>query len=107
MYDDLPLPWNVSPPVVGFPKSKYVKREWDREGVLSNEETFFGGDEERTLEEVEKGLSTASMVTRWREGNPDLVGTDKDVVTAFVKEIREALGGQKKVLCAAERQFCF
>lgn len=56
-----------------FPKSKYVKREWDREGVLSNGKTFFGGGEERSLGEVGKGLSTASMVTRWREGNPDLV----------------------------------
>ena len=102
MYDDLSLPWDVSPPVADFPKSKYVKRECDREGVLSNGKTFFGGGEERTLEEVEKGLSTASMVTRWRERNPDLVGTDKDVVTVFVKwEVR------RKSCAAVEQQLCF
>jgi hypothetical protein len=36
------------------------------------------------------------------ERNPDLVGKDKDVVTVFVKEIREGLGGQEKVLCGSE-----
>ena len=50
MYDGLPLSWNVAPPVVGFPKSEYVKREWDHEGVLSNGETFVGGGEEITFE---------------------------------------------------------
>ena len=53
------------------------------------------------MSKVEKGLSAASMVTRWREGSPDLVGTGKDVVTAFLKEIREALEGQEKVLCGS------
>lgn len=44
-----------------------------------------------TLDQREKGLSTASMVTRWRAAHPDLVGTDKDVVKAYTNELREHL----------------
>lgn len=95
MYDDLPRPWTVSPPVKAFPEANYVKHDWDREGKLSNGQTFFGGVRSKeTLEEIEGGLSTASMVTRWRAAHPDLVGTDKDVVKVFVKDLKEAMGGQ-------------
>lgn len=91
MYDDLPLPWTIPTAVTAFPKSSYVKHEYDRNGVLSNGVSFFGGGRESSLDDVERGFSTASMVTRWREAHPDLVGTDKDVVKAFVNELREAL----------------
>ena len=94
MYDDLPRPWTVSPPVKEFPESKYVKYDWDRDGKLSDGVDFFGGAERETLDEIENGMGTASMVTRWRAANPELVGTDKDVVKVFVRELREALGGQ-------------
>jgi hypothetical protein len=95
MYDDLPLPWNVSPLVSDFPESKFVKLDYDREGVLSNGVSFFNNDEKESLDDIENGLGTASMVTRWRAANPDLVGTDKDVVKVFARELREALGGKQ------------
>jgi hypothetical protein len=95
MYDDLPLPWNISPPVSDFPQSKFVKLDYDREGVLSNGVSFFNNDEKESLDDIENGLSTASMVTRWRAANPELVGTDKDVVKVFTRELREALGGKQ------------
>ncbi|PMD39941.1 S-adenosyl-L-methionine-dependent methyltransferase [Hyaloscypha variabilis F] len=98
MYDNLPLPWNVSPLVKDFPQSEYVKHDYDREGVLSNGVDFFGGGDFTTLDEESKGLSTASMVTRWRAANPELVGTDKDAVRVFIRELREALGGQDWIL---------
>ena len=98
MYDNLPLPWNVSPLVKDFPQSEYVKHDYDREGVLSNGVDFFGGGDFTTLDEESKGLSTASMVTRWRAANPELVGTDKDAVREFIWELREALGGQDWIL---------
>jgi hypothetical protein len=98
MYDELPLPWNVSPPVKDFPQSKYVKYDYDREGFLSNGVDFFNGDKVSSLDELEKGLGTASMVTRWRAANPELAGTDNDAVKVFVREVREALGGQDWVL---------
>jgi len=43
MYDKLPLPWTVSPPVPRFSKADYVKLDYDRDGVLSNGKTFFSG----------------------------------------------------------------
>lgn len=98
MYDNLPLPWNISPPVKDFPQSEYVKHDYDREGVLSNGVDFFGGGSFATLDEESKGLGTASMVTRWRAANPELVGTDKDVVSVFIRELREVLGGQGWIL---------
>jgi hypothetical protein len=98
MYDNLPLPWNVSPPLQEFPLSGHVKYDYDREGVLSNGVDFFNEGEVETLDETNKGLSTASMVTRWRVANPELVGTDKDAVTVFVEELRGALGGQDWVV---------
>lgn len=99
MYDNLALPWTIPNPVTSFQKDQFVKNDYDREGVLSNGVSFFGGGRDVTFEQAEKGLATASMVTRWREANPDLVGTDKDVVKMFITEIKEALGpGVEKVL---------
>jgi hypothetical protein len=98
MYDNLTLPWNVNPPVKDFPQSDYIKHDYDREGVLSNGVDFFGGGSFTTLDEESKGLSTASMVTRWRAANPELVGTDRDVVKVFIQALREVLGGQDWIL---------
>jgi hypothetical protein len=99
MYDNLALPWTIPTPVANFSEREFVKHEYDREGVLSNGISFFGGGTESSLDDVEKGLGTASMVTRWREANPDLAGTDKDVVRQFITEMRNALGpGQDTVL---------
>lgn len=95
MYDDLARPWSISPPVTQFPESKYVKYDWDRDGKLSDGKDFFGGGQKSTLEEIEAGMGTASMVTRWKAANPELVGTDKDIVKVFIEDLRQALGGQE------------
>ncbi|RDW64005.1 hypothetical protein BP5796_10507 [Coleophoma crateriformis] len=92
MYDTLHLPWANNPPVSSFPPESFQRLTYDREGVLSDGEHFFGGDEEVNIEELEKGLSTASMVTRWREANVEKVGTEDDVVRAFAKELRDVVG---------------
>jgi len=98
MYDDLPLPWNVTPTVPEFPHSEYLKHDYDREGKLSNGKTFFGREGHfgqgsfTTLEDLEKGLGTASMVTRWRAANPELANTDRDAVKVFVHDCSKALG---------------
>jgi hypothetical protein len=94
MYDELPLPWNVSPPVQEFPQSQYVEHKYDRDGKLSNGISFFGGGKKTTIAEIEAGIATVGMITRWRAANPELVGTDKDAVSVLVQELREALGGQ-------------
>jgi hypothetical protein len=95
MYDNLPLPWDVVPPITAFPQSGFVRHEWDRDGILSNGNTFFGQSEEGSLDELERGLSTSSMVTRWRNANPELAATEKDCVRETMKELREALNGQE------------
>lgn len=99
-YANLPLPWTVDPPVAGFSAAGLTRQEWDRDGVLSDGEHFFLGDERATLDQVQKHLGTASMVTRWREANPDLVGTEKDVVAKMIEELRELLGPDVKTLIA-------
>jgi hypothetical protein len=93
MYDDLQLPWDIPTPVTAFPKSLYVKHEYDRDGVLSNGVSFFGGSIETTVEKAKMGLGTTSQVTRWREAHPDLAGTDKDIVEVFAKKMLEVLPG--------------
>lgn len=43
------------------------------------------------MDTFEKMMSTGSPVTRWRQANPDLVGTEKDVLAILRKEIERLL----------------
>ena len=97
-YDDLPLPWSFDPPIAGFSPSGLSRHDWDRDRVLSDGEHFFLGEEHVTMARIQELLSTASMVTRWREAHPELTGTGEDIVVKGVKRIREALGGDSLVL---------
>ncbi|KAG9237590.1 S-adenosyl-L-methionine-dependent methyltransferase [Amylocarpus encephaloides] len=97
-YENLPLPWQASPPVLSLPEANFVKHDFDRGGVLSNGKTFFGGSRRLTLEQIEKAIGTASPVTRWREANPDLAGTEKDCVKTLVADLREALNGKEELI---------
>ena len=101
MYDKLTLPWQVPSPVSSFPESSFVRHDFDRNGVLSNGEDFFGGDQPMKLTQIEEGLLTSSMVTRWRAAHPELVGTEKDCVKSLVAELREALDGREEVRAGA------
>ncbi|KAJ3140362.1 hypothetical protein HK100_010259 [Physocladia obscura] len=91
LYRALPLPWDTTPSIDEFDKNSYVRVEWDADGILSNGIDFFGGSDIDSLADLANSLGTASMVTRWREANPELVGTDKDCVTQTMKELKEAL----------------
>jgi hypothetical protein len=92
MYDDLPLPWTVAPPVAALGQASFVRREWDRDGVLSDGDAFFGGSKPTPVDAFLALLGTASIVTRWREAHAELVGTEDDVVAAFGRRLRAALG---------------
>ena len=59
---------------------------------MTDGKDFFAGKKDTSIQELEKGLGTASMVTRWREANPDLANTDKDCVKVAMDEVRKALG---------------
>ena len=97
-YDHLLLPWNCSPPVDGFLEIGFTRLEWDRDGKLSDTEHFFLGDQAVTIEKMQKLLSTASMVTRWREAHPELAGTENDVLVKMAREMREVLGEEELII---------
>lgn len=63
--------------------------------MLSDGEDFLGGSDEISVDDLERQLGTASMVTRWRAAHPELVGTEKDCVTECVAKIRGVVGDGK------------
>lgn len=91
LYDELPLPWTVDLPLLSFSESGFTSFEWDRDGILTDGMDFLNGDDV-TIDDLEKSLNTASMVTRWREANPELAGTEHDCVKVTIGEIRRAMG---------------
>ena len=97
MYDRLGMPWDGPSPITSFPRSLYIKHEFDRDGIPSNGKDFFGGSQAITFAQVEKILSTGSPVVRWREAHPDLVGTKDDLVAKLVDEVREFVGEQESL----------
>ncbi|KAI6084072.1 S-adenosyl-L-methionine-dependent methyltransferase [Hypoxylon rubiginosum] len=90
LYINLPLPWTLEVPVEEFDKASFFRKEWnkDREGA-ENED--LGTGRTITPEQFEKLTETNSTVTRWREANPDKVGTDDDVVRKMRRRIESLL----------------
>ncbi|KAI9832803.1 MAG: hypothetical protein M1819_004023 [Sarea resinae] len=101
MYDNLPLPWQTSPTVPAFPPALFERVEWNRDGSVDGNGEFLGGNQATTLENLEKGLATASMVTRWRDAHPELVGTPQDCVSQTISALREALEGNESFVNGA------
>ena len=95
MYTNLVLPWsNIKERTSGFNESTFKRIIYNADGVLGpGEDDFFSGSTEMTLEKLADGMGTASMVTRWREANPDLVGTDHDCVEVAMRAVGRALRG--------------
>jgi trans-aconitate 3-methyltransferase len=93
-YDDLPLPWDEGVP--GFDEFTFVRREWNKGGKVEKGKTFLVAEPRRSLDELAKGCSTASMVVRWREANREALvkGEVEDCVDLTIKRLKEALGGQ-------------
>ena len=96
MYDQLPLPWTCDPFIKDFPETGFERYEWNRDGVPSNDGTFFCGVEREELDDLAKGLGTASMVTRWREVNRENLenGVVEDCVAMTVRRLKEAMSGR-------------
>jgi hypothetical protein len=95
LYRELGMPCEGGVPDGGFPEAEFVRKEWNVGGEVEVGERFFVGHEVVSLENYAKVCATWSMVTRWREARPDLVGTEDDVVSLTVRELQEALGGQE------------
>lgn len=89
LYLTIGLPWTVSPPVPDFDEKTFYRKEW---GVEGNDESFFQNKHMVfDMDTLEKLLGTASPVTRWREANPDLAGTENDVIRRMRREIERLL----------------
>ncbi|KAL2857301.1 S-adenosyl-L-methionine-dependent methyltransferase [Aspergillus pseudoustus] len=86
-YQNLGLPWTVEPKVRGFDEASFVRKDWD-----ARDEDFYAvGQPEADLDAFERMIGTGSPITRWRQANPELVGTEKDVVRIFRREIERLL----------------
>ena len=96
MYDDLKMPWQIEPPVTAFDEKDSKRYEWNRDGKVEQDEDFFQ-ELKMSPHRYEQAMSTASMVTRWREDHPDLVGTDLDCVKQTVQRLKEAIGGDFEI----------
>ncbi|KAI9743313.1 MAG: hypothetical protein M1818_003159 [Claussenomyces sp. TS43310] len=98
MYDELMLPWQCPTPNESFSKEAFKRHVWDRDGALSNGESFFSNTDKISLERLKQSLETGSRVTRWRQANPDLAGTEKDCVKQTIRELKEVLGGSESLV---------
>jgi SAM-dependent methyltransferase len=88
LYAELVLPWTLEPPMAEFDEATFVRKIWDPE----NSEGFYvGGALDIDLNTMEKMLSTASPVQRWRDANPDAVKTGGDVVSRMRNEVERLL----------------
>ncbi|KAL4905479.1 hypothetical protein BDW74DRAFT_177847 [Aspergillus multicolor] len=92
LYKDLGLPWTVEPPVEGFDKDQFFRRDWE-----TTEKFLALGAPEISVAYLEKMLGTMSPVTRWREDHPDETG-EKDVVRIFRRDVERLLreGGMEE-----------
>jgi SAM-dependent methyltransferase len=95
LYVNLPLPWTLAQPVADFDEATFFRKEW---GPDKSDEFFMGGGTTTDLDTMEKFMSTTSPIQRWREANPDAVGTKRDVVKVIMREFERLLheAGVKK-----------
>ncbi|KAJ5934163.1 hypothetical protein N7466_003710 [Penicillium verhagenii] len=84
-YTDFPLPWTLDGQITAFDEKTFFRKEW---GV---DEGFFDREPVLSLDQVEKMMGVGSPVTRWREANPDAVGTERDVVRICRRAVEKLL----------------
>lgn len=88
MYTELPLPWTLASPGADFEQSTFFRKDW---GPDTSEDFFIGGALTADLDRVERVIGTTSPVQRWRDANPDKVGTEQDVVKMMIREMQRLL----------------
>ncbi|KAJ5106283.1 hypothetical protein N7456_002958 [Penicillium angulare] len=84
-YVDLVLPWMVDEPVTAFEEASFFRKNWGAG------EEFFAVRPVVGMEQLEKMIAVGSPVTRWREANPDTMGTEKDVVRIIRRRVEALL----------------
>lgn len=98
-YENLPLPWSLTPTNSDFVNSSFERVEWDKDGVPSGPPLADGSpspflfSEETTPESLGKSLNAASMVVRWREAHQlqTASGEIEDCVAETVRRLDEVL----------------
>ncbi|KAH8899900.1 S-adenosyl-L-methionine-dependent methyltransferase [Thozetella sp. PMI_491] len=90
LYVDLPLPWTLASPEADFDRGSFVRKEWATGEGSEPGDQFYAKQSPAGLDVLEKILSTTSPVTRWRQANPTLVGTESDPVKMLRNEIEQA-----------------
>jgi SAM-dependent methyltransferase len=92
LYADLVLPWMLETPVEEFNGESFVRKEW---GVGEGNEPideFYNTDKSPVgVGMLVAVLGTTSPVVRWREANPDKVGTASDPLKVMRAEIERLL----------------
>ncbi len=97
-YGSLLMPWNMTPPIEGFGQTRFVKHVWDRDGKPNGDDEFFLGDQHVTVVQLMKVYETTSLMARWRQANPEPIGTDSDILVKTARDWREALGGENMII---------
>ncbi|KDQ64781.1 hypothetical protein JAAARDRAFT_202064 [Jaapia argillacea MUCL 33604] len=82
LFDDLPL----ADPTSGE-WGLVERRVWNKDGDDENQEPYMTA--QPTLSSWRTRFATVSPVFRWREANPDKVGTDEDPLERCIKELKE------------------
>ncbi|KKZ63655.1 hypothetical protein EMCG_00249 [[Emmonsia] crescens] len=92
LYVELQLPWTLATEPAGsvseFDEGSFFRKVWDGG---DDDGRFLMSQMSVDLDTLEKMVGTGSPVTRWREAHPDAVGTERDVVRVFRKEVERLL----------------
>ncbi|KAI0465518.1 methyltransferase [Xylaria cf. heliscus] len=93
LYVNLPMPWSVDPPVLGFDEGSLSRIEWGTGGnnAFPGDEFFAVGQPDVDMDTFEEMLGTTSSIARWKEDNRPKVGTEEDVVRLQRREIERLL----------------
>jgi SAM-dependent methyltransferase len=84
-YSDLPLPWTLENPIAEFDEATSSRKDWGMES------DFYSINPEVSMDRFEKIIATGSPVTRWRQDNPDAIGTERDVLKIYRRAIERLL----------------
>lgn len=88
LYANILLPWTLPTPVPEFDQASFLRKEWNTgPGSEPGDEFHAMPQQTVTLDIMETVLGTGGPILRWREGNPDAVGTEQDVVRRMRREI--------------------
>ncbi|EAQ87136.1 hypothetical protein CHGG_03755 [Chaetomium globosum CBS 148.51] len=91
LYVDLVLPWMLETPVPDFEQASFVRKEWGVGEGKEPADEYYNIQRPANVDSLALVFATASPYIRWREANPDAVGTEADPLEVMRKEIERLL----------------